>query len=131
MKIKIYLTGFLSDLWRLQIVLSPIRPRNDFSYSKDRRFPISVLNKTLKKGEIAEHTWLIYSVCNDVVYGFIVKYIVSLTKFACYDWKHFNNIYYKRTWNNHIVIITLSLFKNNNVIVSIKLNTNKTIDSAH
>lgn len=86
-------SAIFSDSLRLKVVKTgPIKPSKDFNYPRDalnRRFPISILSKALKNGEVIERTWLIYSVKNDVVYCFCCKIFSSenyaLTKFGCND----------------------------------------------
>jgi hypothetical protein len=52
--------AIFSDSLRLQLVKTgPTKPNKDFKYPRDalnRRFPISILSKTLKNGEVIEHT---------------------------------------------------------------------------
>jgi hypothetical protein len=52
--------AIFSDLLRLQLVKTgPTKPNKDFKYPRDalnRRFPISILSKALKNGEVIEHT---------------------------------------------------------------------------
>jgi len=71
----------------------------DLKYLRDalnRRFPISILSKSLKNGENMKRTWLIYSVKNYVVYCYCCKIFscknYALTKFGCNDLKNLHNI---------------------------------------
>ncbi|KAL4122325.1 hypothetical protein QTP88_014679 [Uroleucon formosanum] len=126
--------AIFSDSLRLQLVkIGPTKPNKDFKYPRDalnRRFPISILSKALKNGEVIERTWLIYSVKNDVVYCFCCKIFSSenyaLTKFGCNDWKNVHNIV-KEHETSKIHFISLKKWME----LSARLNSNQTIDAAH
>ncbi|CAI6358832.1 unnamed protein product [Macrosiphum euphorbiae] len=126
--------AIFSNSLRLQLVKTgPIKPNKDFKYPRDalnRRFPISILSKELKNGEVIERTWLIYSVKNDVVYCFCCKIFSSenyaLTKFGCNDWKNVHNIV-KEHETCKIHFNSLKKWME----LSARLNSNQTIDAAH
>ncbi|XP_022180482.1 uncharacterized protein LOC111040778 [Myzus persicae] len=123
-----------SDSLRLQLVITgPTKPNKNFKYPRDalnRRFPISILSKTLKNGKVIERTWLIYSVKNDVVYCFCCKIFSSenyaLTKFGCNDWKNVHNIV-KEHETSKIHFNSLKKWMEQ----SARLNSNQTIHAAH
>lgn len=110
----------------------PNKPNINFKYPKDtlnRRFLISILNKSLKNGEVAERTWLIYSVQNDV-FCFCCKIFSFgnnvLTKFGCNDWKNVHNIV-KEHETSKIHFDSLKKWME----LSNRLNSNQTINAAH
>ncbi|KAF0769725.1 Uncharacterized protein FWK35_00022169 [Aphis craccivora] len=103
-----------SDSLRLQLVKTgPITPNKDFKYPRDalnRRFPISILSKALKNGEVIERTSENY----------------ALTKFGCNDWKNVHNIV-KEHETSKIHFNSLKKW----IELSARLNSNQTIDAAH
>lgn len=124
----------ITDSLRVKIVKKgPIKSSKNFKYPMDtlnRRFPVSVLNKTLRNGEVNERTWLIYSVSKDVVYCFCCKLFSctnsALTKFGCNDWKNVHNII-KEHETSKIHFHSLKMLME----LSVRLSTIKTIDAAH